>query len=82
MTDNHMRDEGAKSMSEMLKVNSTLTSLDLRGEEEKGIIQEKEKKKRMNDSQLDWRWRESEGRMGSSWWRTLHLKHMLVLHSN
>ena len=64
MTDNGIGNEGAKTMSEMLKVNSTLTSLDLRGEEEKGIIQEKEKKKRMNDSQLDWRWREGEGRMG------------------
>ena len=45
MTDNHMRDEGAKSMSEMLKVNSTLTSLNLRCEEEK----ERKKKKETNN---------------------------------
>ena len=31
MTDNGMRDEGAKSLSEMLKVNTTLTSLKLCG---------------------------------------------------
>ena len=34
MTGNGIRDEGAKSLSEMLKVNTTLTSLDLNGEEE------------------------------------------------
>ena len=34
MTENGIGDEGAKAMSEMLKVNTTLTSLDLRGEEE------------------------------------------------
>ena len=31
MTDNGMRDEGAKSLSEMLKENTTLTSLKLCG---------------------------------------------------
>ena len=36
MTDNQIRVEGAKAMSEMLKVNTTLTELDLEGEEEKG----------------------------------------------
>ena len=35
MIDNNIGDEGAKAMSEMLKVNSTLTSLDLRSEEER-----------------------------------------------
>ncbi len=35
MTDNGIGDEGAKSMSEMLRVNTTLTSLNLRCEEEK-----------------------------------------------
>ena len=34
MTDNKIGDEGAKSMSEMMKVNTTLTSLDLWSEEE------------------------------------------------
>ena len=34
MTGNEIGDKGAKSMSEMLKVNTTLTSLDLIGEEE------------------------------------------------
>ena len=33
MTDNGIGDEGAKAVSEMLKVNTTLTSLDLRCEE-------------------------------------------------
>ena len=36
-------EEGAKAMSEMLLVNTTLTSLNLRGEEEK---EEKEKEKK------------------------------------
>ena len=34
MTDNGIGDEGAKAMSEMLKKNTTLTTLDLSGEEE------------------------------------------------
>ena len=34
MTGNGIGDEGAKSLSEMLKTNNTLTSLNLRGEEE------------------------------------------------
>ena len=43
MTGNGIGDEGAKALSEMLKVNSTLTTLDLRGEEER---KEKEKRKK------------------------------------
>ena len=35
MTDNGIGDKGAKSMSEMLKVNTTLTSLNLRSVEER-----------------------------------------------
>ena len=35
MTGNGIGDEGAKSMSEMMKVNTTLTSLDLSCEEER-----------------------------------------------
>ena len=42
MTGNGIRDEGAKSMSEALKSNTTLTSLDLESEEER----EREKRKR------------------------------------
>ena len=34
MTVNRIGDEGAKAMSEMLKVNSTLTTLNLGSEEE------------------------------------------------
>ena len=34
MTDNEIGDEGAKAMSEMMKVNTTLTSLDLSCEKE------------------------------------------------
>ena len=33
MTGNEIRDEGAKAMSEVLKVNTTLTSLDLSGKD-------------------------------------------------
>ena len=49
MTDNEIGVEGAKSMSEMIRVNTTLTSLDLSGVEE-GKGKEKEQEiKRMND---------------------------------
>ena len=49
MTDNEIGVEGAKSLSEILKVNTTLTTLNLSSEEER---KEKEKrKKRMNDSE-------------------------------
>ena len=44
MTDNWIRVEGAKSMSEMLKVNTTLTTLNLFGEEERKEREEKRKK--------------------------------------
>ena len=44
--------EGAKALSEMLKVNKTLTSLDLGSEEERK--REKERERRMNDRQWDW----------------------------
>ena len=46
MTGNWMRDEGAKAMSEMMKVNSTLTSLDLSCEEERKEKEEKEQRKK------------------------------------
>ncbi len=46
MTDNEMGDEGAKSLSEMLKVNTTLTSLNLSGEEVKGNKEEKEQERK------------------------------------
>ena len=44
MTGNGIEDEGAKAMSEMLKVNSTLTTLNLECEEERKEREEKEKK--------------------------------------
>ena len=47
MTDNGIGDEGAKSMSEALKSNTTLTSLDLESEEERE--REREKREMMND---------------------------------
>lgn len=37
MTDNGIGDEGAKALSQMLKVNTTLTSLDLFSEKEREI---------------------------------------------
>ena len=46
MTDNGIGDEGAKAMSEMMKVNSTLTTLDLSCEEERKEREEKEKRKK------------------------------------
>ena len=46
MTVNQIGDEGAKAMSEMMKVNSTLTTLNLRGEEERKEREEKEKRKK------------------------------------
>ena len=48
MTDNKIGDEGAKAMSEMLKENTALTTLDLTGEEErKG--KEKGKREKKNE---------------------------------
>ena len=44
MTGNRIGVEGAKAMSEMLKVNNTLTTLDLSCEEERNEREEKEKK--------------------------------------
>ena len=45
MTGNEIRFGGAKSLSEMLKLNTTLTSLDLsREEDRKGKEKEQEKK--------------------------------------
>ena len=44
MTENEIGDEGAKAMSEMLKVNTTLRTLNLGGEEERKEREEKEKK--------------------------------------
>ena len=45
MTGNDIGDEGAKALSEMLKVNTTLTSLDLSGEEEERKRKDKGKEK-------------------------------------
>ena len=44
MTANGIGAEGAKALSEMLKVNTTLTTLYLGGEEERKEREEKEKK--------------------------------------
>ena len=49
MTGNDIRAEGAKALSEMLKVNKTLASLYLWSEEEERRGREKEKRERMND---------------------------------
>ena len=45
MTDNRIGDEGAKTMSEMLKVNTTLTELNLECEEERKERRERKRKK-------------------------------------
>ena len=44
MTANEIGDEGGKSMSEMLKVNTTLTTLDLCGNGRKKRERERERK--------------------------------------
>ena len=44
MTGNNIGEEGAKAMSEMMKVNSTLTTLNLGSEEERKEKEKKEKK--------------------------------------
>ena len=46
MTGNEIGEEGAKAMSEALKVNTTLTKLDLRCEEER---KRKRKERRMKE---------------------------------
>ena len=52
MTVNGIGDEGAKAISEMLKVNKTLTTLNLaRGEERKEDQKEKEEE-RMTDNMI------------------------------
>ena len=53
MTANEIGAEGAKSMSETLKVNTTLTSLNLWCEEERKRVKRKrkEKERRMNGSE-------------------------------
>ena len=54
MTGNDIGDEGAKAMSEMLKVNATLTELNLGGKEERRERERKKQKERMNDRQWYW----------------------------
>ena len=55
MTGNGIGAEGAKAMSEMLKMNTTLKSLLLDCEEEERMEKRKKREKRMNDRQWDWR---------------------------
>ena len=47
-------DEGAKGLSEGLKVNTTLTSLNLKSEEEGEREKRKRKERKMSDRQWDW----------------------------
>ena len=55
MTGNRIGVEGAKSMSETLKVNTTLTSLNLCGEKEEKKGKGKEQREvRKNDREEDW----------------------------
>ena len=50
MTDNEIGVVGAKSLSEVLKVNTTLTSLNMRGQKEGKKGKEKtQEQKRMNN---------------------------------
>ena len=55
MTGNEIGVEGAKTMNEMTKMNTTLTSLNLSGEEKRKKGKRKKKgKRRMNDREWDW----------------------------
>ena len=45
MTDNEIGVEGARTMSEMLKVNTTLTTLNLSGKKERKERRERKRKK-------------------------------------
>ena len=45
MTDNGIEDEGVKALSEVLKVNSTLTALGLGSEEEREERERNQRKK-------------------------------------
>ena len=54
MTGNRIEEEGAKAMSEMLKVNTTLTTLNLASEDERKERREEKEKERKNDSEWDW----------------------------
>ena len=45
MTGNRIGDEGAKTLSKMMKVNATLASLDLRCDKERKRKKERTKKK-------------------------------------
>ena len=52
-TDNQLGAEGAKAINEAMKINTTLTSLDLRGDDIilKERNRKKSKKKKMNNEQ-------------------------------
>ena len=54
MTDNQIGDEGAKAVSEMMKANTTLTSLDLSSEEERKWKEKENIQRRMNNRQCYW----------------------------
>ena len=45
MTDNEIGDEGTKTLSEMLKMNTTLTKLDLESKEEERRGRERKERK-------------------------------------
>ena len=51
MTGNEIGVEGAKALSEMLKVNTTLTSLNLLGEEEERREKRKKRREKKNERQ-------------------------------
>ena len=53
MTDNLIGADGAKAMSEMLKVNTTLITLDLSGEEERK--ERRKRERRIKDRERHWR---------------------------
>lgn len=56
MTDNEIGIEGSKAMSEMLRVNKTLATLNLSSEEEgKQENKKRKKERRMGDRQWNWR---------------------------
>ena len=76
-------DEGARAMSEMLKVNTTLTILALDSEEEREKKKRKKNEERVNNRESDWSCRSEDvkGCMGWSRWKTRLIKHTMVNHT-
>jgi len=71
-TDNRIGDSGASKISESLKVNTTLTELDLRGDDKEKNEKEKEMKMKWTNEQVTkWEMKE-QTRLVNHWRLILH----------